>query len=115
MTLIGTGKVRGGKVNIDRLADYLRRLRHLDWCYFTTMLDFDTFHELKQETEGTTPWQRVDLQKACLREILERENVGQKFIPYLQLHDFEALVLAEPEAMKIEFPEKKVGKPSANS
>lgn len=103
-TLIA-GKVRGGKVNIDRLVDHLRRLRHLDW-HLTTMLDFDTFTELRGGS-GATPWQRVEDAEQILHQILDsRGCIGARFFPYLQLHDFEALVLSDPQAIASQFPEE---------
>ena len=105
---IGRGQP-GGKVNLARLADDLMKLTRNQPrdVWFTTMLDFDKFHELKVKAEGTDPWVRAEHAEVILEtELRKRQSVRERFIPYVQLHDFEALVLAEPMKLLEQFPER---------
>lgn len=107
-TMIGLGQ-KGGKVNLARLADHLKKLTRNQprEVWFTTMLDFDKFHELKVKAQGTDPWARADHAEVILEtELRKRECVRERFIPYVQLHDFEALVLAEPMKLLEQFPKE---------
>ena len=70
---------------------------------FTTMFDLyklpEDFPAYADASVVDAPYERV--------EILERalaENIGdRRFIPYIQLHEFEALLLADPSKLALEF------------
>jgi hypothetical protein len=74
-------------------------------AWFTTMVDV---YALPQDFPGydfcmrhTDPIQRVE----CLEERLYRDLSHRQFIPYLQLHEFEALLFSEAKRFEDEFPE----------
>jgi hypothetical protein len=56
----------------------------------------------------TDPFQKV----AVLEEAISADINDSRFIPYVQLHEFEAFLLAEPERLKTMFPDavKKIDK-----
>lgn len=62
--------------------------------------DFPQFYEAKQIIE---PYQRVKyLETAFCNDINDH-----RFIPYIQLHEFEALILSDPSRLSERFPECK--------
>ncbi len=71
--------------------------------FFTTMFDLyalpNDFPSFAESLQISDPYQRVEfLEKAFLDDI-----DFHKFIPYLQLHEFEALLLANPEVLLLEY------------
>jgi hypothetical protein len=71
--------------------------------FFTTMLDLyalpNDFPGFGASLKINDPYQRVEfLEKAFLEDI-----DYYKFIPYIQLHEFEALLLANPELLLMEY------------
>lgn len=99
---------RGGlakyiKARADILT-WLKQDKHPE-CRFTTMFDlyslpndFPGYVEAKRQND---PYRKV--------EILERalvEDIGDpRFIPYIQLHEFETLILADPQQLDWEYLE----------
>ena len=74
---------------------FLRQERSAD-CYFTTMIDL---YALPNDFPGypppeNQPWDRV----AHLTRAFAEQLADRRFIPFLQLHEFEAYLLALPEA-----------------
>lgn len=74
-------------------------------CRFTTMFDlyalpndFPGFAVAKKETD---PYRRVKV----LEESMARDISDKRFIPYIQLHEFEALILAAPHELDWEYLE----------
>ncbi|MCU0451619.1 MAG: DUF4276 family protein, partial [Bernardetiaceae bacterium] len=72
--------------------------------FFTTMLDLyalpNDFPGFEASLKINDPYQRVEfLEKAFLEDI-----DYYKLIPYIQLHEFEALLLANPEVLLAEYP-----------
>lgn len=72
-------------------------------CYFTTMFDlyalpndFPGFEEAMQKTDG---YERV----CVLEEKMNEDLQDRRFISYIQLHEFEALILAEPQQLDWEY------------
>ena len=72
---------------------------------FTTMLDlyrlptdFPGYQEAKRERD---PYQRVRV----LEEALGEDVSDSRFIPYIQLHEFESLLFAGPQQFRSQFPE----------
>lgn len=60
--------------------------------------DFPQFDEAKRKND---PYQKVEqLETALFNDINDR-----RFIPYIQLHEFEALILSEPSKLAERFPE----------
>ncbi len=67
--------------------------------------DFPGFSEAKNQND---PYQRVEiLEKAFAQDI-----ANDRFIPYIQLHEFETLVFADPQQLDWEYMEhdKSVGR-----
>ena len=51
------------------------------------------------------PYRRVALLETALQEDIKRELDDPRFFPYIQLHEFEALILADPEQLNCEYME----------
>lgn len=85
------------------LVKWMRQDQHSD-AWFTTMIDL---YALPQDFPGydlctrqSDPLQRVE----CLEERLYRDLSHRRFIQYLQLHEFEALLFSEPSRFEDVFP-----------
>jgi Domain of unknown function (DUF4276) len=99
-----------GKAKKD-IIEWMKEDRNPD-VYFTTMFDlyalptdFPRYEESKQISD---PYRRVEfLEKAFSEDINDR-----RFIPYIQLYEFEALVLSNPSKLSIEYfdREKEINK-----
>lgn len=74
--------------------------------YFTTMFDFyalpDSFFELIDELENREPYQLVHKLETNIHEDFDTHP---RFVPYIQLHEFEALLLADIQKFDWEFIE----------
>jgi hypothetical protein len=72
--------------------------------YFSTMFDLyalpNNFPGFEASLKINDPYQRV----AFLEEAFAADIDHYKFIPYIQLHEFEALILANPESLLLEYP-----------
>ena len=74
---------------------------------FTTMFDL---YRLPQDFPGygnvsraSDPYERIGI----LEDALKEDIFDSRFIPYLQLHEFEALLLADPGKLEVQFPDRK--------
>lgn len=74
---------------------------------FTTMFDlyalpndFPGYTEAQREME---PYRRVAVLEESLAADINGELNDTRFIPYIQLHEFEALILADPQQLDWEF------------
>ncbi|WP_322003213.1 DUF4276 family protein [Marinobacter alexandrii] len=76
-----------GKVSLDRISNELRQLIPA-FDHVTTFYDYYGFH--KRPAGGV-----VDVERS-IQELVEPEQ-RRLLIPYVQLHEFEALVLAAPD------------------
>jgi hypothetical protein len=80
--------------------------------WFTTMVDFyrlpDNFPGFEAAKKiGSRLEAVVYLEKALGEDIAQRLNgipVSRRFIPYIQLHEFEALLFSNPSAFSAAFP-----------
>ncbi|MCH8569409.1 MAG: DUF4276 family protein [Balneolales bacterium] len=104
----------GGGNSFDPIERHIRRIlkaadiRQEDDVWVTTMMDLYGFprrgksvytHEVAQLSSGR--------QKIELLEMKMSERIGdERFIPYVQLHEFETLILCEPLALLSYFTEK---------
>lgn len=73
--------------------------------FFTTMFDLyalpDDFPRFEESLEINDPYKRVEFLENAFSE-----DIGyHKFIPYIQLHEFEALLLANPDLLLLEYTE----------
>ncbi len=103
------GGKRGGVTRYETFRnDLVRRIKqwqHHHDCLLTTMIDLyalpNTFPGSVQAS-GLDPYQRVALLEQAMVEDICHECPNfdfKKFIPYIQLHEFEALIFAEPEVL----------------
>lgn len=74
-------------------------------AYFTTMFDLyalpNDFPKFEESLKIQDPYLRVSF----LEEAFKKDIDNHKFIPYIQLHEFEALLLSNPEILLIEYPD----------
>ncbi|WP_250631478.1 DUF4276 family protein [Rhodoflexus caldus] len=101
---------RGGSLDYQRVkADIMRWIKEekSGEPYFSTMFDLyalsDDFPGFQQAQHITDPYQKV----AFLENALKQDLGYRKFIPYIQLHEFESLLLANPDSLLLEYPDKR--------
>ena len=74
-------------------------------CRFSTMFDFyalpNDFPDFTNAQKKTDPYQKID----CLEAALAQDILDNRFIPYIQLHEFEALILADAQKLDWEYLE----------
>lgn len=72
-------------------------------CYFSTMFDFyalpATFPCYDDAKKENDPYQSVDI----LEKALAKDIGNEKFVPYIQLHEFESLIFADPSKIAYEY------------
>ena len=106
---------RGGVVSYEKLKgdilEWMKEDRNPD-VRFTTMIDFyglrkiAEFPGLDEALRRSDPYERVAILEERFCENVSSARDDHRFIPYLQLHEFEALLLAAPEALRSEFLER---------
>ena len=108
---------RGGPTKYEHLARDLMLWMKQDQnedSWFTTMVDF---YALPNNFPGRATWplagtaydRTLHLEAEFGRDIVRRLNglpVARRLIPYIQLHEFEALLFSDPEGFKEAFPDK---------
>jgi hypothetical protein len=71
--------------------------------YFTTMFDYfrlpHDFPGYEEAQKLVNPYDKVK----TLEEALKKDIGDHRFIPYIQLHEFEALIFVKPEELEIEY------------
>jgi hypothetical protein len=98
---------RGGLLKFSHLRRdldlWMRQDDHPD-SWFTTMIDLyalpDDFPGFASCAQVCDPIQRAE----CLEAEFEHDISHRRFIPYIQAHEFEALLFAEPRQFGIAFP-----------
>ncbi|MEO5376473.1 MAG: DUF4276 family protein [Magnetococcus sp. DMHC-6] len=74
-------------------------------CRFTTMFDLyalpDNFPGFAQAQQILDPYEKVKI----LEEAFATDMEDHRFIPYIQLHEFEALIFADPQKLDWEYLE----------
>ena len=96
----------GGGFNYEGLRYQIRQLLNAEkTAYVTTMVDLygiNRRYPNYNETRHLLPYQKVEQIEAAIEEdVLSKDTVhNDKFIPYLQLHEFEALLFANPDLME---------------
>ena len=99
---------RGGLASYEKaerdIRTWLKEDDH-DECRFTTMFDLyalpHDFPGYAEAGKASDPYERVEiLERSMARNIDDR-----RFIPYIQLHEFEALILADPRKLDWEYLE----------
>ena len=74
-------------------------------CYFTTMFDY---YALPEDFPGFTDAQRKHdkyEQIKTIEDALKADIASPRFIPYIQLHEFESLIFVDPQALSYEYIE----------
>jgi hypothetical protein len=72
-------------------------------AFFTTMFDLYAIPEDFPEFISSRKIVNPDLRVKYLEDALYADINHQRFIPYIQLHEFEALILADPQKLDCEF------------
>jgi len=99
---------RGGLLSYDKakkdIQNWLKEDNHSE-CRFTTMFDLyalpDDFPGYADSIRETDKYKRVEM----LEQAMEQDINDPRFIPYIQLHEFEALILADPQQLDWEYLE----------
>jgi len=104
---------RKHKIYRGGMVDYLHLKRDLErWmkqddhpeAFFSTMIDLyrlpPEFPAYEETRKASDPFARV----ACLEDAFEKEMKHSRFIPYIQLHEFEALLLCDPQYFIQHYP-----------
>ena len=93
---------RGGLLGYERakkdIQAWLKEDRHTE-CRFTTMFDL---YALPDDFPGYAEAMRINdlYDRVGTLEQKMAEDIGDsRFIPYIQLHEFEALILADPKQL----------------
>jgi len=99
---------RGGLLGYDKAKKdielWLKEDNHKD-CRFTTMFDlyglpndFPGYTDAKMQPD---PYNRIKI----LEKAMASDFNDQRFVPYVQLHEFETLILADPRQLDLEYLE----------
>ena len=99
---------RGGMTTYQRARNDIMRWLLQDQnpdARFTTMFDLyalpNDFPGYQDSLKTPDPYERVSILEDALREDLD----DWRFIPYIQLHEFEALLLSDPQKLDSQFYE----------
>jgi len=97
---------RGGLPNYLKAKNDIQRWLKEDSrtnCRFSTMFDFyalpNDFPAFAQAKDYADPYHKI----ACLEAALTQNIGDNRFIPYIQLHEFEALILADARKLDWEY------------
>ncbi len=115
--VVTTRKERGTKYR-GGLSTYLKAKRDITlWTKqdrnpdvrFTTMFDLyglpTDFPGYKSAAADADPYQRV----LALEDAFRKDISDRRFIPYIQLHEFEALILSDPKQLDTQFENRADG------
>ncbi len=104
---------RGGVTGFERIRRDLRRLMREDRnadVRFTSMFDLYRFPSDLPGMDSIAerdPYRRVDQVQAAFEKTIVEELDDNRFLPYLQLHEFEALIMAEPARLSHVYPARR--------
>ena len=109
----GNRLFRGGMTDYAKakndISRWLKEEQNNKDVVFTTMFDFyalpDDFPGLKEASQKTDPYEKV----ALIEEAFYKDINDTRFIPYIQLHEFEALLFVNPQMFEKEFFEEPDG------
>lgn len=99
---------RGGLLSYEKakkdIQTWMKEDKHTE-CRFTTMFDLYALpHDFPGHAESKSIANRYE-RVSVLEEAMTRDLSDQRFIPYIQLHEFEALILADPQKLDWEYLE----------
>ena len=102
-------KHRGGLTTYKHARDDIRRWVREDSsasARFTTMFDLyglpTDFPRYSDAAEVSDPYARVEILETALSEAIG----DRRFIPYIQLHEFEALLFSDLQKLDTQFPDR---------
>ena len=102
-------KYRGGLTTYRHAYDDIRRWVREDGggnARFTTMFDLyglpTDFPDYADAARESDPYARVEILESALSEAIG----DRRFVPYIQLHEFEALLFSDLEKLGTQFPER---------
>jgi hypothetical protein len=103
-SLIGKPGHKGGNFKIERLLDDVRnRLKGDTRAYCTTMFDYyglpSSFPGKATSTAGTTAEEKSKRLCQELAQVIESrlgQSISERFIPSVQMHEFEGLLFSDP-------------------
>lgn len=106
-SLIGKPGHKGGNVNTERIVgDIRRRLLGDRTAYCTTFFDYygldPRFVGKEAASRQTAIVDKASAIEDALKERLAAavgENATRRFIPYIQMHEFEGLLFSDPDAL----------------
>jgi len=97
---------KGGINNYDKVRnDIIKRIKtdNHDECRFTTMIDLyglpNDFPGFQETTFNNNPIRKIEILESAFAQNID----DHRFIPYIQLHEFEALIFADPSKLKVEY------------
>jgi len=94
-------KRRGGITSIGDCVAELRRLNEIrsntDWL--TTIYDFADFDWLAEGLRLDSKMSVLDKVSLATHHLQNQSKIQQRFIPYFQLHQFEALLFVKPSVL----------------
>jgi hypothetical protein len=108
--LIGKPGHRGGDVRFDRAkSDIGHFLQHRNDTYVSTMFDYSGIagdwpgraevHRQIKSGRNLTAGQKANVLEAAMQQVIEesypQSNAMQRFIPYIAMHEFEALLFSD--------------------
>lgn len=96
-----------GSPSLKQLKNQVESLRsqHRGHAHISTMIDYYKQRLLSNEQIiGRTPFERVQYLEAEIAQRIAHSN----FLPYLQLHEFEALLLTDLNKLQFAFPDEDV-------
>lgn len=98
---------RGGMTNYAKakndILQWVKEEKNNKDVYFTTMFDYyalpDDFPGFSDAKKQDDPYKKVRM----IEEAFAKDINDHRFIPYIQLHEFETLLFSSPQSFKIEF------------
>ncbi len=90
------------------IRNWMKEDRNPD-ARFTTMFDLyalpNDFPGFADAARAADPYDRVEALEKTLHDDIAGELGDHRFVPYIQLHEFEALILSDPQHLDWEFLE----------
>lgn len=77
--------------------------------YFTTMFDLFRFSSNFPDYEGAMAMPDPRSRATTLQNTMLEDIGDNRLLPYIQVHEFEALVLADPQELAKDYPESRAG------
>ena len=114
----GKKNLRGGMTSYPKLKMDVRQwIKESPDVYHTTLIDFyglpDDFPGYKNAKLNTNPNKNIELVEEAFANDIAKDINFHRFIPYIQLHEYETLLFSDPEKMesvlRLDYPNLKNG------